>query len=229
MTQRIAYTQQLQELNEKIVEMGHMAETMISDTIAALIEKDTQKAKKVMGSDDEVDKKQLEIEKYCAKLIAHQQPIASDLRLILSVVKIVTDIERIADQCCDICKYSLKLEEETWSKDIAYQRHIKNMAESTEDMLTRALNTFVTKNTEEIKKICQADDQIDDHFVKIWNEIKEEMIADKDFIKSGLRYIMIIKYIERIADHVTNIAEWIYYSLTGEYVIHAPASEIETK
>ena len=229
MTTRIVYQEQLQDLNQQIIEMGHMAENMISETLVALIEMDRDKAQRVIESDDKVDFKQLEIEKECARLIAHQQPIASDLRFILSVVKIVTDIERIADQCCDICRYSLRFKDGTWSNEVSYQRHIEKMAVAAKEMLTEALNTFMTKNTEDIKKICKADDEIDNAFWQVWEELKEAMIEDKEFIRSGLRYIMIIKYLERIADHITNIAEWIYYSLTGEYVIHAPACEIEYK
>ena len=118
MPSRIVYEEQLQGLNKRIIEMGHVAEQMISDTLNVLIQTDQTLAQKVIDSDDKVDLMQLEIEKECALLIAHQQPIARDLRFILSVVKIVTDIERIADQCCDICKYSLKLKEETWSEEV---------------------------------------------------------------------------------------------------------------
>ena len=229
MPSRIVYEEQLQKLNKNIIEMGHVAEGMISDTLNVLIHSDQVLAQKVIERDDEVDLMQLEIEKECAILIAHQQPIARDLRFILSVVKIVTDIERIADQCCDICNYSLKLEKETWSEEVNYQRHIEKMAVVAKGMLTGALNTFVTKNIEDIKEICKADDKIDKAFWKVWSEIRDEMIGNKEFIKSGLHYIMIIKYLERIADHITNIAEWIYYSLTGEYVIHASIDAIENK
>ncbi len=227
MPSRIVYEEQLQGLNKRIIEMGHAAEEMISDTLNSLIHGDHTLAQKVIDSDDKVDLIQLEIEKECAILIAHQQPIARDLRFILSVVKIVTDIERIADQCCDICKYSIKLKEDKWSEEVNYQRHIEKMAVAAKEMLTGALNTFATKNIEDIKDICKADDKIDEAFWKVWKEIRDEMVADKAFIRSGLHYIMIIKYLERIADHITNIAEWIYYSLTGEYVIHASINEIE--
>lgn len=229
MPSRKVYEEQLQELNKRIIEMGHEAEEMISNTLQSLINGDHVLAQKVIDSDDKVDLLQLEIEKECAILIAHQQPIARDLRFILSVVKIVTDIERIADQCCDICKYSIKLQEDKWSEEVNYQRHIEKMAIAAKDMLTGALNTFATKNIEDIKDICKADDKIDEAFWKVWKEIRDEMMADKTFIKSGLHYIMIIKYLERIADHITNIAEWIYYSLTGEYVIHASIKDIEIK
>ena len=226
MPSRKIYEQQLQELNKRIIDMGHEAEAFIEDTICALIKGDTHLAQAVMYRDDKIDLMQLEIERECAHLIAHQQPIASDLRFILSVVKIVTDIERIADQCCDICKYSMQIGGGKWSKEVTYQRHIEKMAVAASQMLKSALNTFATKNIEEIKVICKADDKIDEAFWKVWNDISEEIKRDQSFVTNGLRYIMIIKYLERIADHITNIAEWIYYSLTGQYIIHASIKSI---
>lgn len=220
MVPRRVYTEQLGQLNQMIINMGHLTEEMIDKTILAIQSNDNELSKKIIKSDDQVDNMQLEIEKECAMLIAHQQPIAGDLRFILSVVKIVTDIERIADHCSDICQYSIKLGDTNWSKEISYQRHIERMALSARDMLRGALDSFVSKDIESIKQICKADDQIDEAFWKVWRELEAEMIVNKDFIKDGLHYIMIIKYLERIADHITNIAEWTYYSLTGEYVIH---------
>ena len=158
-------------------------------------------------------------------LIAHQQPIASDLRFVISVIKIVTDIERIADQCSDICQYSLKLTDKEWHKGIDYQRHMERMAVTAREMLKKALDSFVSKDVETIREICKADDKIDEAFWKIWRELIEEMKGNTAFIENGMHYVMIIKYFERIADHITNIAEWTYYSLTGKYIIHEQIKE----
>lgn len=226
MTPRKAFKNRLAKLNERIIEMGQEAEKLIEKTILALSQNDRNLAEEVIETDDKIDLMQLDIEKECASLIAQQQPIASDLRFILSVIKIVTDIERIADQCCDICKYSLGLEDGEWSKEEAHQRHIEKMAITARDMLTEALDGFVTKDIESIKAICKADDKIDEAFWKIWKELRAKMLEDKDFIKDGMHYLMMTKYLERIADHITNIAEWIYYSLTGSYVIHADIEKV---
>ncbi len=222
MTPRKVYEDQLKKLNNKIMEMGKGAEELIDKTIQAIISHDDNLAKSIIEKDDLIDNMQLEIEKECAMLIAHQQPIASDLRFVLSVVKIVTDLERIADQCCDICEYSIRLNDGTWSRDVNYKRHIENMALGARDMLAEVLNAFISKDMEAIKATCKEDDKIDSIFLKVWEEITAEMIANKDFIQNGVHYIMIIKYLERIADHITNIAEWIIYSSTGEYAIHKP-------
>lgn len=225
MTPRKVYEDKLQDLNRRIVEMGQGAEDLIDRTIKALSTDDDVLARAIIAEDDKIDNMQIEIEKQCALLIAHQQPIAGDLRFILSVVKIVTDIERIADQCCDICSYSIKLNDGSWNTEINYQRHIEKMAIAAKEMLTSALDSFVSKDIEAIKVICRADDEIDSAFWKVWKEITEEMMANRDFIQNGVHYIMIIKYLERIADHITNIAEWTLYSLTGEYFIHQPITE----
>ena len=225
MAPRKVYEHKLNDLNTSIIEMGQAAENLIDQTIKVLKTADDELAKVTIKQDDIVDLKQLEIEKECASLIAQQQPIASDLRFILSVVKIVTDIERIADQCSDICQYSIKLNDKEWSKEVNYHRHIERMAVTARDMLKNALDSFVSKDVETIKAICKADDKMDEYFWKGWQELTEEMKRDSSFIENGMHYMMIIKYLERIADHVTNIAEWTYYSLTGKYIIHEQIKE----
>lgn len=225
MTTRRVYEERLQGLNTSLVEMGEVAEKLIEQTITVLKTGDEELARKTIKQDDIIDLKQLDIEKECALLIALQQPIAGDLRFILSVVKIITDIERIADQCSDICQYSIKLGNKSWSKEVNYQRHIERMAVTAKEMLKNALDSFVSKDVESIKAICKSDDKMDEYFDKVWQELTEEMARDTSFIESGMQYVMIIKYLERIADHITNIAEWTYYSLTGKYIIHEQIKE----
>ena len=220
MTPRKLYEDKLKKLNEDILEMGQFAEDLIEKTIQAIIHNDHELAKSVIDKDDIVDNMQLEIEKECALLIAHEQPVASDLRFVISVVKIVTDLERIADQCCDICKYTIWINDGSWNREVDYKRHIEAMALSAKEMIGKALNAFISKDIELIKETCKEDDKVDSIFYKVWKEITDEMESHKDFIQNGVHYIMIIKYLERIADHITNIAEWILYSSTGEYIIH---------
>ena len=222
MTPRRVYEDKLKKLNKNIMEMGHHAEEFIDMTIQAIINNDNDLARSIIEKDDIVDDMQLEIEKECALLIAHQQPVAGDLRFVISVIKIITDLERIADQCCDICKYSIRLNDGTWSQEVNYKRHIEKMARGAKAMLQEVLNAFISKDIEAMKKTYKEDDKIDSIFTEIWQEITDEMIANKDFIQNGVHYIMIIKYLERIADHITNISEWIIYSSTGEYAIHKP-------
>ncbi len=225
MTLRKRYEEKLRLLNDKIIEMGHIINRLIEQTIEAITLDDKDLAQKTILEDDIIDNLQLEIERECALLIALQQPVASDLRFIISAIKIITDIERIADQCSDICQYSLKMKDGSWKEEVNYQRHIEKMALSTKKMLEQTLTSYTLQDHELAREVLRSDDQIDASFLKIWEEIKGEMITRPEFIETGMQYLMVIKYLERIADHITNIAEWMLYSHTGEYLIHATPEE----
>lgn len=221
MAPRKVFERELENLRQEVIQMGSATEELVKQTIEAIIHNDKHLAKSVILKDDEIDAIEIEIEKKCVSLIAHQQPIASDLRLIMSILKMVTDLERIADHCEDICNYSLKIEDKVWDHENAYQRHIEKMGLNVQKMLKQTLDSFVQKDVAKIKLICEYDDKIDSEFARIWNEIISEMVERKEFISDGADYIMIIKYFERIADHTTNIAEWLIYNITGEYAKEA--------
>lgn len=218
MAPRKIFEQGLEELREDTIKMGTALEVAVGKTIYAIIHRDKVVAKEIMDNDDMFDLLEVDIEKKCVGLIMHQQPIARDLRFIMSILKIVTDMERIADQCEDISKYSLQLEDGEWSKEVGYKRHIEHMATDVQYMLNMTIDSFVQKDVDKLRKICSYDDKIDQNFARIWNELIEEMNRSANFAQRGAEYIMIIKYFERIADHITNIAEWLIYNLTGEYV-----------
>lgn len=216
MAPRKVFAQELESLRQDIIQMGAEVEELVKQTIIAITTRDKELAKKVIAKDDYIDQVEVEIERRCVTLIAHQQPLARDLRLIMSILKIVTDMERIADQCEDICMYSLQLQDESWSHEESYKRHIENMAIDVQGMLKRAIDGFVEKDVVKMREICKYDDKIDADFKRIWQEIVEEMGRNKEFIPKGADYLMIIKYFERIADHTTNIAEWLIYNVTGD-------------
>ncbi|WP_053986223.1 phosphate signaling complex protein PhoU [Niameybacter massiliensis] len=216
MSPRRVFEKELEDLRLEMIKMGNQVETLVANTIEAVTEQNKELAKQVIKSDDLIDEMEVEIEKKCVSLITHQQPIARDLRLIMSMLKSVTDMERIGDHCEDICTYSLTLEDGVWTKEIAYKRHIEKMATHVREMLSRTLDNFMQKDLDKLKEICQYDDKIDEEFTKIFKEITIEMSKNSDFVPSGAAYIMIVKYLERIADHITNIAEWLIYNLTGE-------------
>ncbi|MGL4800407.1 MAG: phosphate signaling complex protein PhoU [Cellulosilyticaceae bacterium] len=217
MAPRKVFEQGLLELRQDIITMGTELEVAVGKTIQAIINGDPALAEEVRQGDDKFDLREVEIEKKCVALIMHQQPIAHDLRFIMSILKIVTDMERIADQCEDICTYSLQLQDGEWSKEVAYKRHIERMATDVQQMINMTIDSFVQKDVEKLRMICQFDDKIDAEFKRIWHELVDEMNKSTDFARQGAEYIMIIKYFERIADHTTNIAEWLIYNLTGEY------------
>lgn len=218
MSPRKAFEEKLEELRLDVLKMGSMIEDMIAKTIRVVVEQDQELAKEIIGNDEVIDLMEVEIEHKCITLISQQQPMAKDLRLIISILKIITDMERIADHCEDICSYSVKIHDVAWTYE-EYQDHIEKMARGVQEMFKTTLDSFVQKDAEKIKSICRYDDKIDASFKSIWKEIVAEMQEKEDFVKAGARYMMIIKYLERMADHTTNIAESLVYNLTGEFAI----------
>ena len=223
MAPRKVFEQGLEALRQDMITLGTALEETLEKTIYAISHGDKELAKEVMANDDYFDLEEVAIEKKCISLIMHQQPIAHDLRFVMSILKIVTDMERIADQCEDICRYVVQLEEGKWSSAVSYKRHIEKMARDVKEMLHQTMESFIQKDHLKLKHICQEDDKIDANFTRIWQELIVEMNTHTDFAKCGAEYIMIIKYLERIADHTTNIAEWFIYNLTGEYAIKSPS------
>lgn len=218
MTPRKVFATELESLRQDVIHMGTEIENLIEQTIEVFTTNNQELAKKVIAKDDDIDQMEIMIEKKCVLLIAQQQPMASDLRLILSILKIVTDMERIGDHCEDICTYHLQMQDKVWDANNGYQRHIERMARNVRKMLKDTMDSFTQKDTQQIEAICKYDDAIDLEFSKIWIELVEEMGNRKEFIQDGADYIMIIKYLERIADHTTNIAEWLYYHITGKHI-----------
>lgn len=218
MTPRKVFEKELEDLRQDTIAMGAGLEKLIETTIQAIITKDKEKARQVIEEDCWFDQQEKKIEKKCILFVMQQQPLAKDLRLIVATLKIITDMERIADQCEDICKYSLKLDDGEWSETVDYKRHIEAMAAKVREMLNKTVDALIKKDVDLVKELWLEDDEIDEAFHKIWKEITQKMYKEKDFIKSGAEYIMIIKYLERIADHTTNIAEWLMYYLTGKVI-----------
>ncbi|OON94785.1 MAG: phosphate transport system regulatory protein PhoU [Candidatus Epulonipiscioides saccharophilum] len=218
MTTRINFTNELNKLCDSMSAMGDEIKSLFEITLKVLIENDFSNIEEVLKGEERSDELEIQIQKNCVLLIAKEQPIARDLRLIISVINITTDMERIADQCEDICNYCLKIKDNPHTDDDAFKRHINKMAISTAQMLADTFDAYKNKDVKILQEVCEFDDKIDARFNQIWTEIIAMMSENEHFIAFGPPYIMIIKYLERIADHVTNIAEWMIYNITGEYV-----------
>ncbi|ONI44151.1 phosphate transport system regulatory protein PhoU [Candidatus Epulonipiscium fishelsonii] len=215
---RVIFEQELTNLSETVIKMGSDLEVLIKQMIEVIIQDKEGIGPTIINNDVHFDLLELEIEQSCVKLIMTQQPLAKDLRKIISSFKIVTDMERIADQCRDICMYAIHLKDGEWSRDVAYKRNIEKMARRVEGMLKNTMDSFINEDIEKLQAVRDYDDKIDANFKKIWDELIQEMKTNISFTKKGAKYIMIIKYLERIADHITNIAEWFMYDLTGKYI-----------
>lgn len=208
---RNQFDKQLFELNKEIIEMGAMCEEAISSVSKALVEGDLELAVKVKKEAPEIDQMERDIESRCMKLLLHQQPVAKDLRLISAALKMITDMERIGDQAEDIAEIVLLLNGHTMDGMVL----IHEMAKETIQMVTDSVDAFVKKDVELAKKVIVQDDIVDDYFSKMKHDIISLIASDSNVGEFALDLLMISKYLERIGDHATNIAEWVIYSVTG--------------
>ena len=211
---RSRFDEELERLNSLLIEMGSLAELAIMSAIDALRKQDGDLVKKVSLYEDEIDQMERDIEELCLKLILQQQPVAGDLRLISSALKMITDMERIGDQAEDIAEISTYLLDKIFIKDL---EHIPMMAEASKEMLSDAIGAFVHRDLDLAKKVILADDSVDDLFNMVKNDLINMIGHNKDNGEQAIDLIMIAKYLERIADHAVNIAEWVVFAISGHH------------
>ena len=191
---RNRFDKELDLLNNELIEMGSLVERAIENAVKTLVTKDIEIAQKVIGSDDEIDNMEKTIENRCFKMLLQQQPVAGDLRLISSALKMITDIERIGDQAQDIAEITLMVANEAYIKDIT---HLPQMANATIKMVRESIDAFVNKDVELAKKVIEYDDVVDNLF----NIIKDELInLIRENVENGeqaINFLMIAKYLEK--------------------------------
>ncbi|MBN1623249.1 MAG: phosphate signaling complex protein PhoU [Clostridia bacterium] len=211
---RFSFDKALKELDFNLIKMGTYVEESIEKTIKALTERDVELAKTIMADDDIIDDMEQNIEKMCVTLIARQQPIAKDLRLITSVLKIITDLERIADHSSDIAELTLNFSNSKFIKPLI---DIPKMAEMARQMTDKAIDSFIKKDFQLAREVCASDDYVDELFERVKIDLAEIMKNKPEHIDQIIDLLMIAKYIERMADHATNIGEWVAFSITGNH------------
>jgi len=211
---RYEFEKELNEMHRNLVKMGALIEKQIDDMIAALDDQNVELANKVIKADDEVDALERTIEQGCILMIARQQPIASDLRDIASILKLITDLERIADHCEDISVYTIKLSKETYMKPLDT---IEKMVKKVKIMVTTVIDSFVRRDLKLASKVIEMDDTIDDLFHQSVAELQEIMGKDPQWVMQCTDYMFIVKYLERMGDHAENIAKWLTYNVTGQH------------
>lgn len=210
---RQGYDQELENLRKDLINMGNQVTTAIQDAVSSLTAKDTVLAQKVLDGDDAIDRKEAEIEDKCMLLIARQQPLAKDLRIIGTGFKITTDLERIGDHAYNIAEISIVLAEQTLIKPLV---DIPRMASMSQKMLKDSLEAYVTLDITLAEQVCLADDEVDNLYEQMFRELLTYMMEDPSNIGQATKLIFIARYLERIADHATNIAEWLIYLVTGQ-------------
>jgi phosphate transport system protein len=194
--------------------MGTLIEKALEETIEALVKQDVELAQKIIVGDDKFDQMEIDIESKCISAIATQQPVATDLREILSVLKIVTDLERIADHCQDISKITIDLANKVYVKPLI---DIPKMAKEVRKMIKMTIDCYIDQDVDKARVICKDDDIVDDYFRTIFKDLEIIMKDKPDEIKQCMDFLMIAKYLERMADHATNIAEWVIFSVEGRH------------
>ena len=205
---------ELQQLNEEILRMGGLVEDAVDQCIIVLRERNIDLARTIISRDDQIDHLETKIEKHCLSLFALQQPLAADLRLIGASLKMLTDLERIADHASDIAELTIRL---AGTPALAVPNGIFQMAEKTRNMLRMALDAFVRQDTALADAVCKADDEVDDMFTGLVLDRVNVMKADASKVEASIDMMFIVKYLERMGDHATNIAEWVIYNTTGQH------------
>lgn len=209
---RNRFDRQLELLNHELIEMGNLIEEAIEMAIKALIKQDVELAKKAIAFDDEINHQENEIENLCLKLLLQQQPVASDLRLISSALKMITDMERIGDHAADISEITIALEGTIYINNL---EQIQKMAKETTFMVVKSVEAFVEKDLELAKNVIGMDDKVDRLFAESKRQLIQTINQNPELGEQAADLLMIGKYFERIGDHATNIAEWVIFSITG--------------
>lgn len=210
---RNRFSEQLDFLNVELITMGSLCEEAISTALKALLDDNDEMTAKVFAVDSEIDQKERDIEALCMKLLLQQQPVASDLRIISSALKMISDMERIGDQASDIAEITKFIV----GDDTKNRIHLKEMAIAAIKMVTESIDSFVKKDLELAKSVILYDDVVDNYFDEVKNELITLISKDNSSGEYYIDLLMIAKYLERIADHATNIAEWVEFSITGKH------------
>jgi len=211
---RNQFEKQLEQLNDELINMGSLIEEAIEMAITALIKQDVEKAKEIVAFDEGIDEKEREIESLCLKLLLKQQPVARDLRQISAALKMITDMERIGDHAADISEMTILMSSEPYIQNID---HLQTMAKETMIMLVKSIEAYVEKDLEKAEKVIANDDVIDNLFDKMKAELIEAIYQNAKNGEQAADLLMVAKYLERIGDHATNIAEWVIFSITGKH------------
>ncbi|QBS38301.1 phosphate signaling complex protein PhoU [Thermaerobacter sp. FW80] len=209
---RVSYHAELDALRRDLLRMGTQVEEAIRLAVESLKERNAEKAQRVLALEDEVDRMELDIERRCLNLIALQQPMAGDLRQIGMTLKVITDLERMADHAHDIAKVTLRLGDEPLIKPLV---DIPRMAEIAEKMVRDGLKAFVEGDVELARAMVARDDELDHLFNQIFRELLMIMRERPGTVDQATHLLMVGSHLERIGDHATNLAEWVIYLVTG--------------
>lgn len=213
MVVRGGFDKELDSIHAQIIRMGTLTQNAIEDAVTALVEMDIEKAKRVIAQDDVIDAMERDIDQACVELIARQQPVARDLRDTISTLKLITDLERIADHASDISEKVLILD--SFHTSIMIPADLIRMSDMSQMMIRSALESYVTKNEETAALVVHMDDKVDALYDKVKAYLIKRMRQDPDSIELLTEILLVCKYFERISDHAQNVAEWVLFYIRG--------------
>jgi phosphate transport system protein len=220
------YEKELKALREKILAMGNRLVDMIDQTMHALVERDSALAKEMIAFDHEINRLEVEIDEMSLNIIALRQPAAGDLRFITLALKVTTDLERMGDLCVNIAERTLELNEEPQLKPYL---DLPKMAEVTMSMIRDSLEAFLRRDDQLATQVMVRDDVVDQLNVQVFRELLTFMLEDPKTITRATRLIFISKYLERMADHATNIGEMVIFMVKGKDIRHMSIIEERRK
>lgn len=222
------YDADLEAVRTKVLEMGALVEQQIVDVLEALLKNSSELANKVIKKDDLVNALEVQIDEDCSHIIARRQPAAGDLRMVLMMMKSITDLERIGDEASKIARYVLK---SSMAERLLAPRFvdIKAMANSTKDMLHIALDAFARSDATKVVIIAQMDEEVDEQYQAVIRQLVTFMLEDPRTISSSLEVLFIAKAVERIGDHAKNISENVVYMAQGKDVRHTSIEDMQSQ
>ena len=214
------FHEELEALKQTLLAMGGLVEDQIRRVMRALVERDDALAQEVIERDHQVNAYDVEVDETCVGLLALHQPAAGDLRFITTTMKIVTDLERMGDQAVNIAQRVLELNREPQLKPYI---DLPRMAEKAQRMVKQSLDAFVARDTELARKVCAEDAEVDAIKEQLFRELLTFMMEDARTIPRAIRLILISRFLERLADHATNVAEMVIYLVDGKMIRHTLA------
>lgn len=216
MSIRNKYDNELNYVFNKLITMCRTTEIAIEKSVTALVKRDKTLSQEVIDDDKIVDNLEHEIEQDCLKILLMEHPVASDFRDVSAALKMITDLERIADQAADISEIALQFGDEEYIKKL---EHIPLMAKIAIEMVKDGVQSYINRNLDLARSLDERDDKVDELFETIKHDLVELIKADGDNADQAILLMMIAKYIERIGDHAVNIGEWVEYAVTGYHKI----------
>lgn len=216
MAMRPKLEHELIQINEKVIEMTEKVEEAIVNSIQAIKEQNVKLARAIIDGDEVIDDMDDEINEMCYLFLATQSPLASDLRYCISIMKMVTDLERIGDHCEDLAKYAIRMEHEEYYQELI---DLPRMADLAASMVKNAIRAFLDRDLKLARKVWKADEEVDELFRNIYEEQLDIAVMDSVNTRLAIMFSFVAAHLERIADYATNICEEIVFSLEGAYAM----------